>query len=294
MAKRVPSFSYNGESKTEADDSYWYIYLLSSGTLTFPKAKSAIDVFLLAGGAGGNGGESAWGGSGGASGRTLTLRNLSAAAEQGYQIIVGSGGDGGAAAGFAKPGGATSAFGNTVAGGTVATSGFTSQPGGSIGGSGGGTGGYKNLSWAPGKGGTDGSYGTSPGEWAPGSGQGTTTRAFGEVGGTLYATGGDGGDYAVAIIGANAVANTGDGGHGGGKSSAGGKGGSGIVIIRGKDEDLLPLFFNNTQLSDLFYNGTHVTSLVYNGTRLFFEKLKRRACKWLSSMNTGMSLKKLT
>lgn len=289
MAKRVPKFTYNGTYKTDADDEYWYIYLLSSGTLSFKKDKSSYDVFAVAGGAGGNGGTDIFGGAGGASGRTLTLKNLSAAADQAYEIVVGLGGSGGAAHGFASPGGATIAFGATVAGGTVDTSGFTSQPGGSIGGSGGGTGAYKNLSWTAGKGGADGANGSSgSGSWAAGSGQGTTTRAFGDTDGVLYASGGGGGGFTGVASGAaggddtagtggtngaggDAQPNTGSGGGGGYGAStayAGGAGADGVVIIRGMEEDALPVFFNGTELAEIVFDGVAVETIVYNGTTL--------------------------
>lgn len=298
MAKRVPKFTYNGDYKTNSDDTYWYIHLFSSGTLTFVNDRSSFDIFIVGGGAGGNGGTNIYGGAGGCSGKTSTKNGLSATAGQAFEITVGKGGAGGVAHGFATAGGKTIAFGSTADGGTVDTSGFTSQPGASVGGSGSGTGAYKNLSWAAGKGGADGANGTSPGgQWAAGKGQGTTTRAFGETDGALYASGGDGGafDSLSGASGEDAVQNTGDGGNGGlGGSSAyyaGGDGADGVVIIRGTEEDVLPVFYDNTQLGDLFFNGTQITSLIYNGTKLFCEKLKRRVIEWYTSMKTARCLK---
>ena len=88
---------------------------------------------------------------------------------------------------------------------------------GGNGGSGGGGGGYQSFNGEityGGRGGKDGGNGGT-GLFDGGSGQGTTTRAFGESEGTLYASGGSGGTY-------------GDGG-GTGNPETGGKG---IAIIR--------------------------------------------------------------
>ena len=35
MAKKIPAFSYTGAYRTQSDGRYWYILLLTSGTLTF-------------------------------------------------------------------------------------------------------------------------------------------------------------------------------------------------------------------------------------------------------------------
>lgn len=66
-------------------------------------------------------------------------------------------------------------------------------------------------------------------------------------------------------------ANTGGGGGGGdiGAGVASAAGGSGIVILRGTQDDALPIIFNGTQISQLIYNGTTVSSVIYNGTKLF-------------------------
>ena len=49
----------------------------------------------------------------------------------------------------------------------------------------------------------------------------------------------------------------------------GGDGGSGIVILRGTEDDVLPVIFNGTQLTQLIYNGTTVEHLIYNGQQLY-------------------------
>ena len=114
-------------------------------------------------------------------------------------------------------------------------------------GEGGTIGSYGPYNGAVGAGGTNGSDGEDGGgPTAGGTGQGTTTKAFGETNGELFSSGGDGGavssSSSVFQWPQNGAANTGDGGQGGGYtdnisytgdwSSAGGKGGSGIIIIR--------------------------------------------------------------
>ena len=46
MAKKIPAFTYTGQYSTMNNDSYWYIFLTTSGTLTFTYAKTSIDVGL--------------------------------------------------------------------------------------------------------------------------------------------------------------------------------------------------------------------------------------------------------
>ena len=133
---------------------------------------------------------------------------------------------------------------------------------GNIGGSGGGSEMWDtvyntSLSQTSGNGGSDGDDG---GGSNPGNGQGTTTREFGEISGTLYAGGGaggtcnlgsgrlggagGGGDGAYGyngniVLAKDGAANTGGGGGGGASIGTmypnlypGGHGGSGIMIIR--------------------------------------------------------------
>ena len=98
--------------------------------------------------------------------------------------------------------------------------------------------------------------------------------------------GADGGNYGGG--GADAVAGTANtGGGGGGYGSdlnwddnfeAGGNnadGGSGIVILRGTQDDLLPVKFNGVQIAKMTFNGENVTGLIYDGTRIFAEALRR-------------------
>ena len=55
----------------------------------------------------------------------------------------------------------------------------------------------------------------------------------------------------------------------------GGKGGSGIVILRSDQDDQLPVKFGATTLTKMVFDGSEVKHLVYNGTRLFMERVRR-------------------
>ncbi len=178
----------------------WKIKIIKSGTITFTKLYSLVDVFVVgAGGGGGNGG--------GGGGFTKTELNVALDLNSGYSITVGQ-----------PNGGTSSGFGLWARGGA-------NTHGDKGGGGGSGGAGYGCRSAA-----TDGSKGCdghSPGAY----GQMTTTREFGEEAsgtfageskGKLYSTGGRSGACACAA----GAANTGDGGTC--KS-----GGSGIVIVRG-------------------------------------------------------------
>ena len=76
-------------------------------------------------------------------------------------------------------------------------------------------------------------------------------------------------------------ANTGGGagGPGGGyEGSQGGEaaaGGSGIVILRGTQDDLLPVFFNGVQLSEIWLNGVKAGGLIRDGVRVFMRAIRR-------------------
>lgn len=260
------------------------VELLTDGVLKFKK-DVAIDAFLVGGGAGGGAGYtsvsypySAAGGGGG--GYTKTLLNIVPRANTEYQVIIGSGGAGARTetVSVGGAGGATSAFGSSVNGGSALDS-ATYYPNGGNGGSGGGVGGREmssRESYAAGDGGSDGSDGSSVSgnTYNPGTGQGTTTREFGEATGKLYAGGGGGGgiykDKAYGTGGAGGggrggstfygklatagEANTGGGGGGGGggkqgSSRYGANGGSGIVCIR--------LHKKNEEKLDFTYGGDY-------------------------------------
>ena len=253
----------------------------SSTTITVPTGYTLADIFCVGGGGGGSGGRGpkyhCYAGGGGGSGRTSTVKNVAVSAGQSLAIVVGAGGaaatysnDGNGGASSVTRSGSVLCSANGGYGGDT-TSNLTNRDGGS-GGSGGGGGGERESNPSlreGGFGGSDGSNGGNNGAnvgRGGGSGQGTTTRAFGESGGTLYAGGGGGGGggqgsgsstviaggaagaggggkggngQRYAENGANGADNTGGGGGGGGASSRdssdagdGGTGGSGIVLIR--------------------------------------------------------------
>ena len=154
MAKKIPKFSYTGQCSTGSDDTYWYIFLTTSGTLTFEYAKAGVDVGCVGGG-----------------GSSACVRQA----------------------------------GNPT-GGTD---------------------------------GVDGGYG-HPGQVSTGGG-----------------AGGPGGGYEEGTMGGEAAA-----------------GGSGIAILRGTQDDLLPVFFNGVQLSEIWLNGVKAGGLIRDGVRVFTRRMK--------------------
>lgn len=230
---QFPEFTYTGtynlvdDGKTDDGVQNWRIKFLTSGTLTFTKIATGIDVFCVGGG--GNGGNECGGGGGGGYTKTSSFAPVK---NTGYTITIGG----------AR--GNTSAFGTTAEAGQ---NGGNDEGKGGDGGSGGGGGSYWGYGYNGGSDGSDGHvYSGTPASHS-GKGQGTTTREFGETSGTLYAGGGgcggheaayggDGGGGRGGSSGGSGYAggvNTGGGGGGGGSSGGtGGAGGSGIVVIR--------------------------------------------------------------
>lgn len=288
MAKKIPAFSYTGAYRTQSDGNYWYILLLTSGTLTLQYAKSGVDVGCV-----GGGGSSAChlqkanpaGGSGGGGGYIAT-GTAAIAAGQGYAVSIGEGGAVPVAWHPGNDGGATSAFGIIAQGGKGAgTPGWkeSGTPGAGTGA--GGTGGKDmHIAGTQGENGQDlfglGLYG------AGGGGGGGGWAAGGSGGADGGGAGGAGGS--PGYDGANGTAGTantggGAGGPGGGyvdedsrynrKGGQAAAGGSGVVILRGTQDDLIPAVFNGTQLSELYFNGVKVTSLIFNGTKLFARRM---------------------
>ena len=255
----------------------------SSGTFKAPSGVKSVDVFLVGGGGSGgfgakinSNGQHYYIGSGGGGGYTKTVKGASVTAGTSYSIVVGSGGS--ISTGNNYTGGTSSALGYSIEGGTSGKW-ETSDVGSGNGGSGGGVGGmcesnkWSSASWQyGGNGGSNGSngyYSVNTGgnilctnvNWGS-KGQGTTTRAFGESSGTLYAgggasgrsggstilpykggSGGGGNGYAGTWDGqgtaaTSGTANTGGGGGGGYREYTGAydrgprNGGSGVVIIR--------------------------------------------------------------
>ena len=183
----------------------------SSGIFTAPKGAKELQVFCVGGG-------SALGWDGGGGGYTKT-NNIAVNSEDQINISVGNGG-------YRSAGGQTIVNGVVADGGTLyRTVGgydvFTTYSG-YHGGSGGGAYGSSST-MMPGNGGSDGGNGGSGGFYYNGSpcykpggvGQGTTTRAFGESDGTLYAGGGG----ALNVYGSQIASGGAGGGGNGGASS---------------------------------------------------------------------------
>lgn len=265
----LDKFSYTGSFQWK-DEDHTVLALLSSGVLSFP-GDITLQVFLVGGGGGGGAGSNGGGGGGGGGGYTQTSQ-ITLHANEEYTIGVGAGG---LPTPWSAPpapsptsGGQTTAFDLTANGGGGGFSplrGVTAN--GGAGGSGGGGGGDDLLSsqGRPGAGSSNGGAGASGTSGPGGAGQGTTTRAFGDPDGELYAGGGGGGGgafedndgFMVYAIGASGgaggggtggcgrgpisptsgtVSYGGGGGGGGGVKSmgqnAGASGGSGVILLR--------------------------------------------------------------
>ena len=233
---QLPTFT--GSSSIFGDTTSGRIELYESGTLVlFP---GTYDVFLVGGGSSGQSLIDGSNGGGGGSGYTTTSLNKTIAERTEFDVIVGAGGANVNGSTNGKVGGSSSMQGTpftlTANGGQVTTS---SLYAGGNGGSGGGGGGSSG-----GKGGSNGGNGAGALGGTGGTGQGTTTRAFGEEDGVLYAGGGGGAANGAGgeggggtggtagRAGTAGTANTGSGGGGNGQSLTSGAGGSGIVIVR--------------------------------------------------------------
>ena len=225
----------------------------SSGTFTVPAGVTSIDVFCVGGGGAGHRGETGGshhdGGRGGCSGCTSTRKGIAVSPGQQFPVTVGAGAYWSQYSSSSwilySPG--NSSFGSLV-------SAEAGDPSNSS---------YGNMNWFGGSGGgSEGSEGRAASAGASDGndgaaqnfGQGSTTRAFGESGNTLYAGGGGGGgskEYPSGAAGgsggggngggeggdgANGTPGTGSAGGGGGGRTAGatlgGAGGSGCVIVR--------------------------------------------------------------
>lgn len=226
--------TYTGNHTIFGDINEGRIEMYTSGTLTL--SAGTYDMFAVGAG-GSNKGintKGSYGGAGGGYTKTVSRKNLATSTD--INVFIGSPtvGDTG---------------GKTIITGLIETNGGTNGNGfnGGNGGSGGGT--YSDNKIG-GNGGYDGADGIKS-QGVAGIGQHTTTRAFGETTGTLYAGGGGGngdirngtvgqggggggGNGAVANnVGQNGTPNTGGGSGGAGMGSN--LGGSGIAIIRWKN-----------------------------------------------------------
>lgn len=244
----VGEMTGNVLNATRATSGQSVVNITSTRTYTVPYGYSTMDIFCVGGGVGGypgmeGTGSREWSGSGGGSGYTATKTGIAVSGGQSLSCTIGGG------AGAYGQGGTTSVIrsGSTL----CSANGGNLNNGGS--GGGGGTAELSSENYGnPGAGGSNGSDGND-GYYDGGKGQGTTTRAFGESGGTLYAGGGGGGGcygYEGGAsggsgggghggrrggVGTNGSANTGGGGGGSGTYwYFGSTGGSGIILLRFK------------------------------------------------------------
>lgn len=274
MAKAHPTFTYNGSYTTKADDTYWYIYLKGDGTLTMSYDQE-VDVWLVGGG--GGGANDPYNGTGGGGGGMTLGTGVKMAGGTGYYCDVGAGGA------QNQDGYDTTFLGLRAGGGKSGINGGAGGSGTFTGGAGGGGAGkalFNESAYAEryGGGGGTGAYNGSVG-----SHEATNGVDGGGNGGTAWGGGG-------AAAGTAGTENTGGGGGGTGRSqidsegsiagNAGGAGGSGIVVIRGKGGDFLPVYFNGTRLSKIICNGVQVGGLIVDGVRLF----ARRAMQVVSGL----------
>ncbi len=169
------------------------VIFTSSQSWTVPDGVSKVDVFLV-----GGGGKANFVGGGG--GFTEFYPDVTVVPNTAYAVVVGAGGYTGNSQ---AANGGSSSFGVLSVGGGLGVYKDSSNLAGK-GGSGGGAG-YADSTWAVGgSGGSDGGNGGRAKHYRTGSelsspaalpGQGYTTRAFKEAGGTLYAGGGGGFGY---------------------------------------------------------------------------------------------------
>ncbi len=201
----------------------------SSGTFTVPAMVRLVNIFCVgAGGAGGHGSSGKTGGGGGA-GYTNTV-SVNIAPGEALSVVIGgiAGNQGNGGSTYVSHSGTNLIYSSGGNGGNYSAAGNGGSGGGSPRANGGSNGSNGNLY-----------SGTA------GKGQGSTTRAFGESSGTLYAGGGGGGDGGSGGAGGGGngspgysdpdYGSDGTGGGGGGGSNnwySGAPGGSGICIIR--------------------------------------------------------------
>lgn len=260
MAIKIPEIITTCSYDTYLENGTWYIRLKSSGTFAFRYAKTEVDIFLQAGGGGGGegslvSGDSFYNGGGGGAGGYQSTQYAQAISGT-HEITIGAGGAVG------QKGGTTSAFGFNATGGAPGGNITAGKAGTAAGGAGG-----KYHGDGVGDSGDDGKQGKQAfgtGDIYYGAGGGGAAASFGESSGKGGKTGGGAGFK-------NATANTGSGG--GGEA----KGGSGIVILRGAQDDQLPVKFDGVTLQRIVYNGQDVMHLIHDGTTIFMERIK----EWL-------------
>lgn len=257
---------------SETGNDEWELEFDSSGSFTPYEAATVDIFVVGGGGGGSYGPVGDWTSAGGGGGRIFYQRGITLLANQTYSCVIGAGGTGGTSSAQTGMDGGESTFMKgttklyTAAGGSAPTwvSDSTHVKGGN-----GGSGGAAPLKWSVitanipaakrgGENGGSGAYVSSAGAtWSDcGNSQWykmfDNTRKFRSNSGTLYASGGGHGGYNTgtytigaggggsgagdgsSISGTRGGSGSGNrgGGGGGGWNSAGGDGGSGVIIIR--------------------------------------------------------------
>lgn len=228
----LPEFT--GNHAIFGDEVSGRIELYESGDLTL--SPGTYDVFAVGAGAGfsfrtGNTDSNQAKGGGGA-GYTKTVKGLKVDTVTVLAALIGAGGNRGGYGSETKLSKPDASVVISAAGGTCVAGGVGTDDG--TGGNGGSGGGSAGSSYG-GAGGIDGNDGQMGDRYnkTPGKGQGTTTRAFEEPEGTLYATGGRG-CYGFQK-GESGEPNTGNGAGADNTPSTLYTGGSGILIVRWKN-----------------------------------------------------------
>lgn len=201
--------SYSISDITMGGVKYRVLRLISSGTLKL-RGSGKFDIFCVGGGGSGfvidQTAYSAMAASGGAGGYTKTLLDQKINGNNSYTVNIGHGGanlgyffaNGSYAYRYGQAGGTTSVvlgsatLVSAAGGGSGYEGSYVMHAIGGDGGSGaGGCNGGKDYAYAGGSDGANGeSYTTDTYNKCSGAGQGTTTRAFGESDGELFASGG--------------------------------------------------------------------------------------------------------
>lgn len=185
--------------------------LTKSGSYVFSRHVKTADLFVVGGGAGGSDY------TGGGGGYTKTLLNATVSNASKYNVTIGKGGS------YNSYGGRTS-FGTLLQadGGCTGYYSSSSNNAGGAGGSGGGAyAGSSSINGVTGlKAGSDGGDGETYDNNTGGKGQGTTTRAFGEPDGELFAGGGGGQGVKYYSPRGDIIWYLGKGGDGGGATGA--------------------------------------------------------------------------
>jgi len=275
--------------KMPASASFLEIFTtVGTTTWTAPANVNSVEYLVVGGGGGGGNGYDNAGGGGGGGGMVLT-GTLSVVPGASYVVTVGDGGLGGANARANNAGlpGDNSVFSSITALG--GGNGLGSRTGGVA-----GVAQISNTSSATGGSGSGGGNGGKGGGGAGGAGSANSV-ATGGAGGSgissslsgsevIYGVGGAGGNAGTQNGGASGSTNTGNGGQAGGAASTnsvgGGKGGSGIVVIK-----LISVTF-----SQAFVQGVAPTTTVETAWNTFRASLTGSYTTFTMSSTNGTSI----